>query len=99
MELSLMRMKEGRRDKAKTGRVTARTLAYGYKFVDSHGNEGISSRRDTHYAIYEPEAQVVRKIFVDVASGKTLGQVAAELTGIYPTPKGQTIWVRASVRS
>jgi site-specific DNA recombinase len=99
MELSLMRMKEGRRNKAKTGRVTARTPAYGYKFVDSHGNAGISSRRDTHYAVYEPEAQVIRKIFIDVASGKTLGQVAAELTGIYPTPKCQTIWGRASVRS
>jgi site-specific DNA recombinase len=99
MELSLMRMKEGRREKARTGRVTARTLAYGYKFVDSNGNEGLSSRRDTHYAIYEPEAQVVRKIFNDVASGKTLGQVAAGLTGIYPTPTGQRIWGRASIRA
>ncbi len=99
MELSLMRMKEGRRDKAKTGRVTARTLAYGYKFVDSTGLEGIGSRRDTHYAIYESEAQVVRKIFTDVASGKTLGQVASELTGLYPTPSGHPIWGRASVRS
>ena len=99
MELSLMRMKEGRRDKAKTGRVTARTLAYGYKFVDSAGQEGIGSRRDTHYAINEPEAQVVRKIFSDVASGKTLGQVASELTGLYLTPNGHSIWGRASVRS
>lgn len=99
MELSLHRMMEGRRQKAKTGRVTARTLAYGYKFVDSEGNEGTSARRDTHYAIYEPEAQVVRKIFHDIASGKTLGQVAAELTGLYPTPTGQIIWGRASVRA
>jgi len=99
MELSLMRMKEGRREKAKTGRVTARTVAYGYKFVDSSGQEGMTSRRDTHYAIYEPQAQVVRKIFTDVASGKTLGQVASELTGLYPTPKGQHIWGLASVRA
>lgn len=99
MELSLMRMKEGRREKARTGWVTARVAAYGYKLVDSHGNEGQSSRRDTHYAIYEPEAVVVRKIFHDVASGKTLGQVAAELTGRYPTPNGHPIWGRASVRA
>jgi site-specific DNA recombinase len=99
MELSLMRMKEGRREKAKTGRVTARTLAYGYKFVDSNGQEGIGSRRDTHYSIYEPEAQVVRKIFIDMATGKTLGKIAAELTGLYPTPSGHPIWGRASVRS
>ncbi|MEO8612992.1 MAG: hypothetical protein ABI690_34180 [Chloroflexota bacterium] len=48
--------------------------------MDSNGNEGLGSRRDTHYAIFEPEAQVVRKIFNDVASGKPLGQVTAELT-------------------
>ncbi len=34
-----------------------------------------------------------------MASGKTLGQVAASLTGIYPTPKGHPLWGRASVRS
>lgn len=98
MELSLMRMKDGRREKAKSGRVTARIAAYGYKLVDSAGREGLTSRRDTHYAIYEPEAQVIRKIFTDIAGGKTMGQVAAELTGIYPTPSGGTLWGRNSIR-
>jgi site-specific DNA recombinase len=99
MELSLMRMKDGRIEKAKSGRVTAKVAAYGYKLVDSNGLEGLTSRRDTHYAVYEPEAQVIRKIFNDIASGKTMGQVAAELTGLFPTPGGATVWGRASIRA
>src|SRR5258708_39209155 len=47
MELSLMRMIEGQRAKARSGRVTAKTLSYGYIFVDSNGNEGATARRDT----------------------------------------------------
>ncbi|HLZ81396.1 MAG TPA: recombinase family protein, partial [Ktedonobacteraceae bacterium] len=40
MEQSKARMMEGNLRKARSGRVTARVPAYGYKLVDAEGNEG-----------------------------------------------------------
>lgn len=97
MELALARMYEGQRAKARKGQVTSRTRAYGYKFVDSNGKEGSTARKDTHYAIYEPEAEIIRRIYTEVASAKPLRQIARDLTDIYPTPKGKVQWGKSTI--
>ncbi len=99
MELSLARMYEGQRAKARKGQVTSRTRAYGYKFVDSQGREGSTARKDTHYAIFEPEAEIIRRIYTEVASAKPLRQIARDLTGIYPTPKGKVQWGKSTINA
>ncbi len=99
MELSLSRMIEGRRDKAKKGRITARTRCYGYILVDSTGKQSPAARKDTHYSIYKPESHAVLRIYIEVASGKALAQIARELTGVYPTPRSNTIWGKSSIRT
>lgn len=79
MEQMKQRMAEGTLHKARTGRITAKVPAYGYKLVDSYGNEGPTAKKDTHYAIREDEAQVVRFIYNKVIEGHTLGQVSVML--------------------
>jgi site-specific DNA recombinase len=99
MELAKKRMYEGSRAKAKSGRVTARRAAYGYKLVDSNGNEGSTARKDTHYGIDEEQAQVVRKIYQELASGKALRAIARDLSGLYPSPTGKSKWGASTIRA
>jgi len=80
MQQSKERMKSGTQSKARDGRVTARTPAFGYRFVDKHGNESAESRRHTYYAVYEPEAFIVRAAFSKIAyEGMSLRAVALYL--------------------
>ena len=53
MEQAKERMMEGNLRKAASGRVTARTPAYGYKLVDAQGKEGQTAKKETFYAINE----------------------------------------------
>ncbi|MGB7339309.1 MAG: recombinase family protein [Phototrophicaceae bacterium] len=99
MELSKKRMYDGSRAKAKSGRVTARKAAYGYKLVDSNGNEGHLARKDTHYGIDEKQAQVVQNIYSDLVSGKPLRTIARELSGLYPSPSGKANWGASTIRA
>ena len=93
MEQEKQRMSEGNIFKAKDGRITARTPAYGYVLVDSRGREGEASKRDTHYAINGQEASVVRIIFEQVASeSSSLRSLAARLEQTFPTPKRMAHW-------
>ena len=92
MEQAKQRMAEGNLHKARSGRVTARTPAYGYKLVDSKGREGETAKKDTHYAIREDQAQVVRKIFHWMLEGNSLRSIAARLNDNYPPPKRTTYW-------
>ena len=92
MEQAKLRMAQGSIHKAKSGRVTAKTPAYGYKFVDSFGNEGPTAKKDTHYGIREEEARVVRYIFQKVLEGYPLRRIAVMLEGKYPPPKKFTHW-------
>lgn len=92
MEQAKLRMAQGSILKAKSGRVTAKTPAYGYKFVDSFGNEGPTAKKDTHYGIREDEAEVVRYIFRKVLEGYPLRRIAVMLEGMYPPPKRFTHW-------
>lgn len=92
MEQAKERMALGTLHKAKDGRVTAKVPAYGYKLVDSFGNEGYSAKKDTHYAIREDQAQVVRFIYDKVLRGHTLRQVAIMLDGNFPAPGRFNHW-------
>lgn len=92
MENEKLRMAQGNLHKARDGRVTARTPAYGYKLVDSFGNEGPAAKRDTHYGIREDEAQVVRYIFQKVLEGYPLRRIAILLEGNYPPPRRFSHW-------
>lgn len=92
MENEKLRMAQGTLIKARTGRVTAKTPAYGYKLVDSMGNEGPSAKKDTHYGIHEEEAQVVRYIYQKVLEGYPLRRIAMMLEGNYPPPRRFKHW-------
>jgi site-specific DNA recombinase len=92
MEQAKQRMAEGNIHKAKSGRVTARVPAYGYKLVDSQGREGETARKDTHYAIKEEEAHVVRFVFQQVIEGQTLRRIALLLGENYRPPKKYMYW-------
>jgi site-specific DNA recombinase len=84
MEQAIERMKAGTRRKAESGRVTAKTRAYGYVFVDSQGrgkdDPASEWRKDTRYAIHPEEAVVIRRVFEDlVHNGKSLYEIADDL--------------------
>lgn len=92
MEQAKQRMAEGNIHKARSGRVTARTPAYGYKLVDSKGREGENAKKDTHYAIKEEEARVVRHIYQLMLEGYSLRKIAFILQELYPPPRRYSAW-------
>ena len=92
MEQAKRRMAEGNIHKAKSGRVTARVPAYGYKLVDSKGREGETAKKDSHYAINEEEAQIVRLIYKRVIQGDSLRGLAITLQEKYPPPRNASEW-------
>ena len=92
MEKAKQRMMEGNLHKARSGRVTAKVAAYGYKFVDSMGQEGPAAKRDTHYAIREDEAEPIRYIYRKVIEGYPMRRIAVMLEGKYPPPKRFKYW-------
>jgi site-specific DNA recombinase len=93
MEQEKQRMSEGNLFKARDGRITARTPAYGYLFVDSRGRKGETSKKDTHYEINDQEASVVRIIFEQVANeSSSLRNLAARLEQTFPRPKKMAHW-------
>lgn len=98
MRKELERMYDGTLRKAKSGRVIAKTPAYGYKFVDSDGRDRSDPeskwRTDTHYAIVEEEAEVMRIIFYRLAyHGATLLELTNQLNErkVAP-PKNSSRW-------
>lgn len=96
----LERMATGNLIKARSGRVTARTPAYGYRFVNSHGEE-TGTRRDTHYAPLDEEARVIRSIYTAlVKERQTLSVIARTLAEaqIAP-PKTSRSWDASLVRT
>lgn len=99
MEHEKRRMMEGNLYKARSGRVTARVPAYGYKLVDANGNEGPAARKDSYYAIREDEAAVVRLIYEKFLAGDSLRKIAhdLEMSGIKP-PKQYRHWELTQVR-
>ncbi|MEO8396351.1 MAG: recombinase family protein [Chloroflexota bacterium] len=99
MEAEIRRMTEGNLFKARSGRVTARVPAYGYKFVDANGNEGAAALRDTYYAIRDDEAAIIRLIYSRCRAGDTLRQIAKDLEGAgVPPPKQYKHWEPTQLR-
>ncbi len=96
MEGSKLRMKKGSRDKAMSARITAKTPAFGYRIVDSRGQPGYDARKDSHYAIDDCRADVVRFIFTEVCSGTpiyklcTLLDQRSDLDPAYAPPRAET---------
>ncbi len=99
MEQAKKRMAEGNIHKAKSGRVTARVPAYGYKLVDSQGKEGEAAKKDTHYGICEEEALVVRLIFQKMLEGLPLRQIKGILHENYPPPPQSTTWRHKTIHN
>lgn len=99
MEQEKRRMMEGNLHKARSGRVTARVAAYGYRLVDADGNEGLRAKKESYYAIHEEEAAVVRQCFTRLLRGDALRRIAhdLELSGV-PPPKKYKHWESAQVR-
>ena len=99
MEQAKQRMMEGNLYKARSGRVTARVPAYGYKLVDADNNEGANAKRDSYYGIREDEAAVVQLIFQRLLNGDSMRKIALELqrAGIKP-PKQSKHWEGTQVR-
>ena len=93
MEQSLQRMKEGNLYKARDGRVTARTPAFGYSIVDGNGKASADARKDTHYALCSEEAKVVEMIYRKIAiEGASLRQLAVWLDDYGRPPKQSPRW-------
>ncbi|MFZ4647015.1 MAG: recombinase family protein [Gemmataceae bacterium] len=98
MEEAKRRMVEGNILKAKDGRITARTPAYGYRFVDSNGRDGEQAKKDTHYAPRDEEAEVVKLIFNKIAvEGWSTRQLSTWLEVRYAPPKRSAHWEPAQI--
>jgi site-specific DNA recombinase len=92
MEQSKQRMMEGNLMKARSGRITARTPAYGYCLVDSMGTT-TGAKTDTHYAVREDQAHVVRIIFDRIGcEGYSLRGMATWLDGHFPPLGKAAFW-------
>lgn len=98
MKDALARMQYGTLEKARSGRITAKSPAYGYKLVDGKGRDRTDPqsqwRGDTHYAIVEDEAEVVRLVYHRLAyEGDTLLQIANDFNEMQVAPpKNSSHW-------
>jgi site-specific DNA recombinase len=93
MEQAKQRMMEGNLIKAKSGRVTARTAAFGYNLVASDGSTTNLAKKDTHYAICDEQAEIVRFIFDKIGNdGLSLRGMAAWLDERFPPPGKGAYW-------
>lgn len=93
MLTDLERMAAGNMHKAESGRVTARTAAFGYRFVNSLGGEE-KARKDTHYAFLEPQATILRMIYQWLVEERvTLGEISRRLMDRnIKTPNNGHVW-------
>lgn len=99
MEQAKQRMMQGNLHKARSGRVTARVPAYGYKLVDENGEEGATARKDTYYAIRDDEATVIRLLFERVAQGDALRKICSDFTDTgFDPPKKYRYWEPTQLR-
>jgi site-specific DNA recombinase len=95
MRKELERMYYGTLKKAHSGRITAKTPAYGFEFEDSDGRSRADPesnwRKDTHYAILEEEADVMRFMYHQLAyEGSTMLWLANYLNDRRITPPKST---------
>lgn len=97
MRHEIERMVEGTRIKAQSGRITAKTPAYGYMFVDSQGRPATDPqsnyRKDTHYIPHPDEAPIIKEVYHRIVTGESLYAICNDLNqrGV-PTAKGAQYW-------
>ncbi len=102
MRHEIERMAQGTRLKAASGRITAKTPAYGYQFADSEGrpwtDPASKYRKDTHYIPNPEQWPIVREIYERVLSGDSLYTICDDLNRRQvPTPKGGRNWETGSL--
>lgn len=98
MEDVKARMYDGKMKKAKKGRVINARPAFGYKLVDSNGEEGEKAREDTRYGIREDTAVIVAELYRRIAAAESLHQIARDLeTRGVLTSKGCKRWYRSNI--
>lgn len=97
MEQSKERMRRGMVNKAKSGRVTARMAAFGYKIVDDAGGSA-NIRRQTYYAIDQMAATVVREIFQRIIQGDSMHTIASSLNERRIRTRNGREWVDGTIR-
>ncbi len=93
MERELQNMNEGRINKARDGRVTAKTPNYGYRFVDAEGKFSTKVKKETYYAPHPEEAEIIRLIFqkIGIEHCTTRG-LASWLESKFPPPRNYKHW-------
>jgi site-specific DNA recombinase len=87
------RYRRGKLWRARSGEILAWRVPYGYRRVAR------TPHRPAHLEIYEPEAEVVRRIFDDyVAGGHSMRQITRRLNedGV-ATPSGKPVWGTSTI--
>lgn len=102
MRNEIERMTEGMKHKAESGRITARRPTYGYMFIDSKGRPATDPmseyRQDTHYALDEEHAPVMKEIYYRIVGGESLNEICNDLEERkVPTPKRAKHWASGNV--
>lgn len=93
MERELQNMNEGRLNKARDGRVTAKTPNYGYIFVDAEGEPSPKVKKETYYAPHPEEAAIIRLIFEKIGLEHwTTRGLASWLEERFPPPRNYKHW-------
>ena len=81
------RYRRGKLFRARAGEIIAWKTAYGYRRVAR------TSAAAAHLEIYEPEADVLRRIFADRAAGVTVREICRRLNADrIPSPTGKATW-------
>lgn len=98
MERELQNMHEGTLNKARSGRVTAKSPNYGYVFVDAGGHPSAKVKKETYYAPHPEEAAIIQLIFqkIGVEHYTTRG-LATWLEGRFPPPRNYKHWENRQV--
>lgn len=99
MERSLEIMREGLRNKARSGRVTARVAAYGYILVDADGKPGSKARQETYYAPHPEHAEIMQLIYYKIGiEGMGTFLLCKYLEERFSPPGRYKYWLPAAIR-
>ncbi len=86
------RERRGKLYRARAGEVLSRKVPYGYRRVP-RGPGG-----PAHVVVYDPEAAVVRRVFAEFISGRSIRRIVIDLSAeAIPSPEGKSHWVLATV--
>ena len=86
------RERRGKLYRARAGEVLSRKVPYGYRRVP-RGPGG-----PAHVVVHEPEATVVRRVFAEFLSGRSIRRIVIDLGGEgVASPDGKPHWVLATV--